>query len=61
MICGTYESAEMNTLLLAVDVPPGVDVYAAYTLLEKGEADGIWYFEEGHCGHLGVCVREDAT
>ena len=57
----TYESAEMNTLLLAVDVPPGVDVYAAYTLLEKGEADGIWYFEEGHCGHLEVCVREDAT
>jgi len=57
----TYESAEMNVLLLAVDVPPGVDIYAAYALLEKGEADGVWHFEEGHCGHLEACARAGAT
>ena len=48
----SYESAEMNVQLLAVDVPPSVDIYAAYALMEKGETDGVWSFEEGHCGHL---------
>ena len=57
----TYESAEMNVLLLAVDIPPDVDIYAAYALLEKGESDSVWYFEEGHCGHLEACARADAT
>ena len=37
--------------LLAIDVPPETDVHAAYALLEKGETDGFWDFEEGHCGH----------
>lgn len=35
----------------AVDVPPAVDVYAAYELMEKLEEAGVWEFEEGHCGH----------
>lgn len=35
----------------AVDVPPETDIYRAYALLEKGEEDEIWQFEEGKCGH----------
>lgn len=47
----TYEAAGDRARLLAVDVPPETDIYKVYALLEKGEADGIWGFEEGHCGH----------
>ncbi len=48
----SYESAvREKMLLLAVDVPPNADINAVYKLLEKGEKDGIWGFEEGHCGH----------
>ena len=43
----TYEEG----LVFAVDVPPGVNIYEVYRALEKGEADGAWGFEEGHCGH----------
>jgi uncharacterized protein DUF4265 len=35
----------------AVDVAPSADIHAVYSLLEKGEDDCIWDFEEGHCGH----------
>ena len=42
---------EKNMFLLAVDVPPDTDINVVYTLLDKGEKDGIWSFEEGHCGH----------
>ena len=35
----------------AIDVPPHADIHAVYGLLEKGEHDGVWEFEEGHCGH----------
>jgi hypothetical protein len=45
----SYEQA--NATLLAVDVPTHVDIYAAYTVLEAGAHEGIWEFEEGHCGH----------
>jgi len=45
----TYERATRR--LVGVDVPPHADVYAAYNVLEKGERDGLWEFEEGHCGH----------
>ncbi|HEX8438625.1 DUF4265 domain-containing protein [Archangium sp.] len=37
--------------LLAVDVPPAADIHAVYALLERGEQDQVWSFEEGHCGH----------
>jgi hypothetical protein len=36
--------------LFAVDVPPQTDIYAAYRILERGEADSIWQFQEGHVG-----------
>jgi hypothetical protein len=45
----SYERA--NRRLVAIDVPPGSDVYAVYAVLESGEKHGLWEFEEGHCGH----------
>lgn len=49
----SYESADSGRMsLLAVDVPPSVDVYKAYELFTLGEQSGVWGFEEGHCGHL---------
>lgn len=48
----SYESAEYEQMrLLAIDVPPRVDIQSAYELLSRGEHDRIWEFEEGHCGH----------
>lgn len=48
----TYESADRKKMILyAVDVPSKADIYQVYELLDKGEKDGIWGFEEGHCGH----------
>jgi len=37
--------------LVAVDVPPETDIYAAYAALEEGVTSGIWDFEEANCGH----------
>jgi hypothetical protein len=45
----TYEVGDRR--LFAVDVPQDADIHHVYALLETGEADGIWDFEEGHCGH----------
>lgn len=36
---------------IAIDVPPHVDVFRAYDMLEEGLESGLWTFEEGHCGH----------
>lgn len=48
----TYEGhSHGKTHLFAVDVPPDADIHAVYRLFEEGEAEGIWEFEEGHCGH----------
>jgi hypothetical protein len=45
-----YESHSEEPLY-AVDVPPDADIHRVYEILEAGEADGVWEFEEGHCGH----------
>jgi Domain of unknown function (DUF4265) len=37
--------------LLAVDVPPEVDIYRAYDALVSGATAGVWDFEEAHVGH----------
>ena len=37
--------------LYSVDVPPEADVYAAYSILERTEMNGVWGFQEGHVGH----------
>ena len=44
---GSYEEGDA----LAVDVPPKADIYEVYSLLEAGEQNGVWEFDEGHCGH----------
>jgi hypothetical protein len=44
-----YEAASPR--FVAVDVPPHTDIYEAYDLIEKGQQDGLWLFEEGHVGH----------
>jgi hypothetical protein len=38
--------------LFAVDVPPEVDIYRTYDALKKGEAAGVWDFEEAYVGHV---------
>ena len=40
-----------DATIIAVDVPPQTDIYKAFNLLQAGEDDGVWSFEEGHCGH----------
>ncbi len=48
----TYEySDEGSKLLYAVDVPPAANVFEVYQVLEDGEAQSVWVFDEGHCGH----------
>jgi Domain of unknown function (DUF4265) len=48
----SYESMTINLsvgrrLLYSVDVPPSANVYEVYSLLEEGESDGVWKFQEG--------------
>lgn len=42
----TYENA--NDRYIAVDMPPKTDVALLYRLLQDGEDEGVWVFEEGH-------------
>lgn len=45
----TYESETgADRVLYSVDVPPGADIKQAYNYLEKGEKDGVWFFEEAN-------------
>lgn len=45
--CGcTYESA--NDKYIAVDMAPNTDVPFLYRLLQDGEGEGVWIFEEGY-------------
>ena len=46
--CG-YE--QLTARFAAIDVPPSVDIFRVYDLLERGLDAGAWTFEEGHCGH----------
>lgn len=44
----TYEGSNVGErLLYAVDVPPHAAVAEVYRLLEQGESEGDWEFEEG--------------
>lgn len=45
----SYERATGR--LFAVDVPPRADIQKVFELLALGERDGVWDFDEGHCGH----------
>lgn len=46
----TYES-HSDRARYAVDVSPEANIHKVYALLHAGEDDGVWEFEEGHCGH----------
>jgi hypothetical protein len=48
-----WESASFNGgKLFALDIPPHVSIYDIYEMLESGEKEGVWLFEEGFVGHL---------
>ena len=34
--------------LFSVDVPPSADIHETYEILERGESDGVWVFQEGY-------------
>ncbi|MHA6823919.1 DUF4265 domain-containing protein [Ralstonia pseudosolanacearum] len=45
----TYESFLLGVAYMyAIDVPPSVDVIKVYSLLEAGEQNEIWDFDEGN-------------
>ena len=47
-----WEKAEINGgELYAIDIPPEVDIYKVYEILERGQREGDWLFEEGYVGH----------
>jgi hypothetical protein len=45
----TRETAKRQWI--AIDVPPVTNILSVYKILESGEEQGVWSFEEGHCGH----------
>ena len=48
----TYESGDYKGVrLYAVDVPRTADIYKVYEILELGQSENAWMFEEGHVGH----------
>ena len=48
----TYESGALNQgTVYSVDVPETTDIYKVYAILEDGQRNDIWMFEEGHVGH----------
>jgi hypothetical protein len=52
--CGcSYESTRIKLsmgqrVLYSVDVPPSADIYEISEILERGESDGVWIFQEGY-------------
>ena len=54
----TYEGSSASTKrLYALDIPPNANVAAVYLVLEKGEQEGIWEFEEAHYCEPSQVVR----
>ena len=47
----TYEGMLGEVRIIAINVPPTVNIFTAYKFLEKGESDDVWTFEEGNCSH----------
>ena len=52
----SYESKSLSVgpglrTLYSIDVPPSSDINAVYAILEQGEQDKVWIFQEGHVGH----------
>lgn len=40
--------------VMSIDVSPECDIFAIYSIFEMAEHDGLWSFEEAHCGHPKV-------
>jgi hypothetical protein len=51
----SYEVAKCRWI--TIDVPPESDVFAVYGILEQGNDEGVWSFEEAHCGNPKVKLR----
>jgi hypothetical protein len=52
----TYESTSLHLrggdkVLYSVDVPPSSDIWDVYSILQNGERNSAWMFQEGHVGH----------
>src|SRR5713226_5197437 len=53
----SYESKSVRVslgprTLYSVDVPPSSDIKAVCAILEQGERNEVWIYQEGHIGHL---------
>ena len=49
----TYESATIyGKAVYTVDVPETANIKAACEVMEEGQSEGIWIFEEAHYGRL---------
>ena len=49
----SYESMRIKLsigqrVLFSVDVPPSADIHEIYDVLERGENDAVWRFQEGY-------------
>ena len=53
----SYEGSSVNKKrLYSIDMPPNVDVFQAYKIMEDLENKGVWEFEEGH-----YCPPEESS
>lgn len=43
-----FEGSQGNRPLYSIDVPPGADIKQIYKILENGESEGKFEFEEAH-------------
>jgi hypothetical protein len=52
MLGCTYESGYIGQgTIYSIDVPDATDICRVYSILEDGQKNSIWIFEEGHVGH----------
>lgn len=48
----SYEEGDLGVKIYAINVPKSTNIHMVYELLENGEQNKIWDFEEGHCSHF---------
>jgi hypothetical protein len=51
MGCDLEAGPHRGGKLYAVDIPPAANIRDVYQILDKGERDGHWFFQEGYIGH----------
>jgi hypothetical protein len=62
----SYESTSIKLSigqrsLYSVDVPPSADIYEIYEILERGERDAVWIFQEGYAYLNKIELRSRLT